>query len=152
MWDYEGQCSLSQELAHSPLQFLVASWGLGSVFGQRSKHSNTGKGSDKSAFLPSLCTQGTCFLLDCRWFLIIFPFLTLLWNFLWSISWYPDTNYFYDLVKIHTKVNVYMKYSLPFYFAFKSNWAEHFNGMHCVDKVTLDPFILVKDCTFSILP
>lgn len=39
---------------------------------------------------------------------------------------------------MHTKINVYVKYSLPFYFAFKSNWAEHFNGIHCADNVTLD--------------
>lgn len=123
--------------------------------GQRSKRSNTwGKTTQShtaSAFPLSPYTQGTCFFLDCRQFFYSF-FLTLLWKFVSNISWYHVTYYFLWFSQHAYKEMFFMKCSLPFYFALKSNWAEHFNGIHSVDNVTSESFISVKNYAFSILP
>lgn len=79
-------------------------------------------------------------------------FLTLLWKFVSSISWYHVTYYFLWFSQHAYKEMFFMKCSLPFYFALKSNWAEHFNGIHSLDNVTLESFISVKNYAFSILP
>lgn len=42
--------------------------------------------------------------------------------------------------------------SAHFHFTLHLNQIEHFSGINSVDNVTLESFISMKDCTFSILP